>query len=333
MAQGAFVTQVEGLTGLTISGSGTSPTQPQLTNYLVDGVRDVACRVMAIKPGEASLFSRTTSGIVHNNGTSVDSGIVLDVVRTDGVTSGNLIPADPISMAQRYQATDTDSLYYRSNFNPGWYIKDKVVYIVPAPADNSGKDDAFITYVDFDDGILYSDATSAIDYFPDKYQGLVVLYASCRSLLNAMGNTLTNLTAYAAPVISSTAGGGTAAVDLTTMTDSDWASLDFDFDDENIDFATWFQAAGNMIQKQEDFELASAQLEKITTYIAGYQASVTNSTTVFDKNFQKYSADYQWMADRHQRLYGEYTGYFNIMMGQKQADQQAAQAQQQGGRR
>ena len=114
MAQGAFVTQIEGLTGLTISGSGTSPTQPQVTNYLVDGVRDVACRVMAIKPEEASLFSRTTSGIVHNNGTSVDSGIVLGVVRTDGVTSGNLIPAEPISMSQRYQATDTDSLHYRS---------------------------------------------------------------------------------------------------------------------------------------------------------------------------------------------------------------------------
>ena len=326
MAQGAFVTQVEGLTSLTISGSGTSPTQPQLTNYLVDAVRDVACRVMAIKPEEASLFSRTTSGIVHNNGTSVDSGIVLGVVRTDGVTSGNLIPAEPISISQRYQATDTDSLHYRSKFNPGWYMQDKVVHIVPAPADNSGKDDAFITYVDFDDGILYSDATSAIDYFPDKYQGLVVLYASCRALMNAMGNTVSNLTAYVAPVISD------SGVDLTTMTDSNSSNLEFDFDDENIDYRTWFQAAGEMIQRQEDFELASAQLEKISTYITGYQASVTNSTAVFDKNFQKYSADYQWMADRHQRLYGEYTGYFNIMMGQKQAEQ-AAQAQQQGGRR
>ena len=202
---------------------------------------------MAINPEEASLFSRTTSGIVHNNGTSVDSGIVLGVVRTDGVTSGNLIPAEPISISQRYQATDTDSLHYRSKFNPGWYMQDKVVHIVPAPADNSGKDDAFITYVDFDDGILYSDATSAIDYFPDKYQGLVVLYASCRALMNAMGNTISNLSAYAAPVITD------SGTDLTTMTDSSWTGLDFDFDDENIDYRTWFQAAGEMIQRQEYF--------------------------------------------------------------------------------
>jgi|TARA_R110002012_G_scaffold80711_2_gene204568 hypothetical protein len=321
MAQGTFEAQVEGMTSLTISSSGTSPLQSELTDYLVDGVRDVACRVLAINPEEAALFSRTATEN-DANGLEIQSGIVVGVVRANGDDATKLNPADRITSSDRFRAKDPDSLHFRSKYNPAYYISGKTVFIIPDPADNSNKDDAKVTYVDYDTGVLFSDATGAIDYFPDKYQGLVVQYAACRSLLNAMGNAIENLTAYVAPVISD------SGADLTTMTDSNWTNLDFDFDDENIDYKTWFQAAGDMIQRQEDFELAGAQLEKISTYITAYQTSLANSGAVFDKNFQKFTSDYQWMADRHQRLYAEYIGYFNTMQGQKQQMmQQAAQAQ------
>ena len=324
MAQGTFEEQVEGMTSLTID-SNTAPSQAELTNYLVDGVRDVANRILAIKPEEAALFS-TTAELDDGNGTEVQSGMVIDVVRADGVSASNLIPADPITSSLRYRATDTDSLHYRSKLNPGYYVLNKKVYVVPVP--DSGADIAKITYVDYDVGLVYNDTTAAIDNFPDKYQGLIVLYASCRSLLNAMGHAISTLSDYVTPVLSSTAGGGSAAADLTTMTDSNWNSLDFDFDDENIDVATWFQTAGDMIQRQEDIDLAAAQLEKIGTYINAYQVSVTGSAATFDKNLTKITTDYNWMASRYQALNNEYIGYFNALMGQRQAAQQAAQQQQ-----
>ena len=58
-----------------------------------------------------------------------------------------------------------------------------------------------------------------------------------------------------------------------------------------------------------------------------------NRGQIFDKNIQKYSTDYQWLSERHSKLYAEYIGYFNVMMGQQQAAEQAAQQAQQGRRR
>ena len=330
MAQGTFESQVEGLTSLTISSSGTSPTQQELTDFLVDGVRDVTCRILAIKPEEASLFS-TTDDLNSSSGVEIQSGMIVDVARADGVAAGNLIPADRIAPNQRYQATDTDSLHFRSKLNPGYYILNKKVFVVPTPS--SGADIAKVSYVHYDVGIAYGDATGAIDFFPDKYQGLVTNYAACRSLLNAMGATIASISDYVAPVISSTAGGGSAAADLTTMTDSNWSGLDYDFDDENIDFSTWFQALGDMIQNQEDFELAGAQMDKINTYLTAYQQAITNSTGTFDKAVAKYERDYTWMSARYQSLYGEYVGYFNTMLGQQQAKQAAQTQQSSRGRR
>ena len=322
MAQGTMQAQVQGLTGLTISSTGTSPTEAELTNYLVDGVRDIASRIIEIKPGEAALFARTASAIVDNSGTEIQSGVVVDVVRTDGATSGSYIPADPILPGQRFQTTDVDSLHYRSKLNPAWYMLGKTVYIIPAPEDTSLKDAAFITYVDYDTSVVYSTASGGINYFPDKYQGLVVLFASCKSLLNALSAVLANISDYSAPTISD------SGTDLTTMTDSSWDGLDYDFDDENIDYRTWFQTAGDMIQRQEDIELAGAQIEKISTYITAYQNATTNASHVFDKKLQKYTSDYQWMSDRYQRLAVEYNSFFAMLMGQKQAEQQPAAQQQ-----
>ena len=41
-----FEEQVEGLTGLTVSSTGTSPTQDELTQFLKDGVIDVINRMI-----------------------------------------------------------------------------------------------------------------------------------------------------------------------------------------------------------------------------------------------------------------------------------------------
>ena len=94
---------------------------------------------------------------------------------------------------------------------------------------------------------------------------------------------------YTAPTIA----GGSGADDLSDMIDSSWSGLDFDFDAENIDFATWFQAAGAMIQNQEDIELASMQLQKIAAYINSYSISMQNRLNIFNDTNTEYQIEFQ----------------------------------------
>ena len=81
--------------------------------------------------------------------------------------------------------------------------------------------------------------------------------------------------------------------------------------------------------------MASKQIDKINSFLTAYQNALANAGAKFDKNFQKYQADYQFLSDRHQKLYSEYIGFFNVLLGQEQAAaQQQQQAQQQArGRR
>jgi hypothetical protein len=95
---------------------------------------------------------------------------------------------------------------------------------------------------------------------------------------------------YTVPTITSTAG---SPDDLSDMIDSDWTALDYDFDDENIDFATWFQVLGDYIQNQEDTELAQIQMQKISTYINAYQSSMQNRLNVFNDANVEYQGKLQ----------------------------------------
>jgi hypothetical protein len=100
--------------------------------------------------------------------------------------------------------------------------------------------------------------------------------------------------AYTAPTIATTARTTGTPDDLTDMVDADWGDiLDFDFDGENIDFQTWFQTAGYLIQEEEDIELAQAQLQKITTYINAYSQAMQNQLNVFNDANVEYQATIQ----------------------------------------
>ena len=65
-----FEVLVEGLTGLTISSSDTTPTQAELTQFLKDGVVEVINRIIQMNPQENPKFCTTT----HDDS---DSGITV----------------------------------------------------------------------------------------------------------------------------------------------------------------------------------------------------------------------------------------------------------------
>jgi len=169
-----FQAQIEGLTSLTID---TAPTTAEVTQYLVDGVKEVANRILLVKPIETPRFCNTTT----SSNTITQTGALYSVVREE--EGGTVLrKCDPIDPSLRYEATDVDSLQYRSKHNPGYYVLDDVIHSVPV-ADGVALQ---VTQVQYDTDIAHS--SSSISFMPNEYEYLVVLYASMRSLQNKMGS-------------------------------------------------------------------------------------------------------------------------------------------------
>jgi len=173
-----FEAQVEGLTGLTISSSASTPTQSELTQFLTDGVKDVINKIIEISPAETSKFT-TTLHESNNQGITVTGKSISIVREHDSETI--LRPCTLISAQERYKATDVTSLSYRSKFNPGYYILDGKIYSAPASA--SGNNDLIVTQVVYP-SVSYLD--SSVNDFPDEFEYLIVIYAAMKSLESKM---------------------------------------------------------------------------------------------------------------------------------------------------
>ena len=176
-----FEEQVEGFTGLTV-GTEPAPDSNVFTDMLREGVRDVVNKMIVARPEEISKFTATStdssnSGIVH-------TGKILSVVRHHDSTS-ILRRCTPIDPGNRYEATDSDSLFYRSKINPGYYILNGKIHTVPASAGSNN--DAVVTQISYDAGLIGGDTYGGanIENFPKDYEHLVVLYTAIKTLESA----------------------------------------------------------------------------------------------------------------------------------------------------
>ncbi len=307
-----FEVQIEGLTGLTITGS-SSPTQDEVTEFLKDGINDVTNKCIQLKPQDKELFQRESSTIANNGDFEVKGADIISVIReanADGSSDGSTVWRNcrkiPAHMQSR--VVDPDSLHFASIYNPVYTIIDyNKVHVYPTP---DGTNDGFkVYYVNNDPtpqtgGSDITYAMSTIKYFPDNKVYLVVLYASIKSLENAMSAKTT-------PGVESDSDG----IELTTMVSLDAENTIDDFDGNAIEFDQWFATATHLLEDEEDTELAAAQLQKIGAYINAYQAQLQGNTT-----------NYQWMQSRHQILSQQYERAFAMMAPPQ--PQQAA-----GGRR
>ena len=115
-----FQAQAMGLTGLTISSSGTNPTEAQLTQFVNDGVIDVTSRVVKLRPQDIENFTRE-SAEQTSNGFNPGSSRIVSVVRESG-TNNQWHPCKKSFMALEYKVTDVESLHYASKFNPVYMI-------------------------------------------------------------------------------------------------------------------------------------------------------------------------------------------------------------------
>ena len=122
-----FRVQVEGLTQLTMAGSLT-PSLAELNSFLQDGLKDVVNRIIVLKPQELTKFGKTS----EDTGSGVDvTGQIITVNREHDSTT-ILRPCSYIDPIYRTDAKEASSLYYRSKYNPGFYVLEGKAYVVPA---------------------------------------------------------------------------------------------------------------------------------------------------------------------------------------------------------
>ena len=303
-----FEVQVEALTGIAIDGS-SSPTQTELSVFLQDGVKDVIHRMIEVKPGELARFTSTT----NSTSSIAKVGAILSVVREHDSTD-ILRKCTAIDPSDRYDATDVDSLNYRSKTSPGYYELAGSIHTVPAAG--SGNNDIVVTQLFYDTGVAFGDEVP--DNFPESYAYLVALYAAIQSLHNNMADTtISALSINAVPpdtpsapsftysdASDDTSMDGTigAIADLEALgsaptytppaIDAEGGELvDLRAASDKTDFNDWFDQVGDYIETDEDVELAGAQLQKISAYIGAYNAAMTNQLHEFNEANAKYQAE------------------------------------------
>ena len=127
-----FEQRVEGLTGLAITGS-SNPTQTELTEFLKEGAIDVITRYIQVRPSEARLFSTTLTANDASGIDLSDYGRVLSVTRENG--SNDITRMCSLMLAEHaHLATLKSSLYFKTAYNPGYYVENNILYVLPAPS-------------------------------------------------------------------------------------------------------------------------------------------------------------------------------------------------------
>ena len=174
-----FEEQVEGLTSLSIGGS-SAPTQTELTQFLTDG----AAEVINAMPRKLKFFCATedtfTSAAVGSEAETLVSGEVLAVTRSDGTIEQ---PCREIPAKLRGRASDSADMNAATATDPVYYIYDGKINAIPT----SGS----CKYLEVNNpAVAFGD--SNVSNFPNEYEYLIPLYASVKSLQNALAAKASN---------------------------------------------------------------------------------------------------------------------------------------------
>ena len=94
---------------------------------------------------------------------------------------------------------------------------------------------------------------------------------------------------YTPPVVAS----DSAGVELTALTQLDAQNTIDDFDGNAIEFDQWFATAAHLIEDEEDTELASIQIQKISAYVNAYSQAMQNQLNEFNESNAEYQGKLQ----------------------------------------
>ena len=285
-----FEVQVEGLTSLSIDGS-SAPTQNELTQFLTDGAKEIINHLPKHLLPLCSAEQSFTSGSAN----ALNTGKVLSVFRSDGDIKQ---PCRQIDSSYKGRVLDSDDMDYATITDPVYYIENNAVDVFP--------EGGSVTYSEVQYPTV-SYTASDISLFPDEAEYLVVLYGAIKALQNKMGSKFselpTDITLSALPVppvvptLSSNQIGSLPTAPAYTAPAIAGATEELTAaittGNSVVDFSDWFDVLGDMIQTDEDTELASAQLQKISTYLNTYSQAMQNKMNIFNDANVEYQAEVQ----------------------------------------
>ena len=294
-----FEAQVEALTSLSLDGS-SAPTQSELSQFLTDGAKEV---LNALPRMKQSLF--TTSNDLNSSSTYLTLGgsEVFSVTRDDGTINQ---PCRAVRAELGGKIRDADDMMAATVTDPAYYITNGILSVVPEPTNSQNAHVQTLNYPT----VAFGD--TAITKFPDDAEYLVVLYGAIKSLQNKLSTLIkSDLSLSTPPTLASadftvptianvTIGSfGTAPVYTAPVVAGETEELtatlthDATADNTKLDFSDWFEVVGDFIQTDEDVELASSQLQKISIYLNAYSQAMQNKLNIFNDANVEYQANIQ----------------------------------------
>jgi len=312
-----FKNRVDALTGF------ASTEDDALTDWFTDGAREI----ISILPADLLQYCADSTTLNNSTptlviGTDTDIGKILHVTHSNGTRQ---LPCRLIPAAYSGLSNDASNVtYYGTDADPVYWIKsngtNSALEVYPTP---TASKTALVHHVAY--STVAHDSTT-IHNFPDSAEYLVILYGAIKALQRLMNNKNASLSALSitavppdTPTITTvsfgdvtgstfntttvsfsqavpsysppniTANSGTQPLTEMEAISSNQLGNDTDF----IDFEMWFAALGEMIEDDEDIELASAQIEKINSYIAAYNISMQNELNNFNESVAPYQAQLQ----------------------------------------
>lgn len=168
----SFQTRIMGLTDLSISSSGTNPTEAQLTQFLTDGAKEVINNL----PGHLLPLCSVSQTFTSGTADTLKTGKILNVFRSDGDISQ---PCRKIPAKQKGRVSDSEDMTYATITDPVYFIDNNTIDVLP--------DGGSCTYSEVQyPAVAYSDTT--IGVFPDEAEYLIVLYGAVKSMQNVLGS-------------------------------------------------------------------------------------------------------------------------------------------------
>ena len=271
-----FDAQVIELVGVTYNTD-----QAALDQFITEGANEV------INAMPRSIMERVAEETTFTNTVSSEGHKVLAVLKNDGTIDQ---PCRKVPAFKRGRIQDSSDMEFASSSDPAYYIQDSLITLFPTGS--GGKLVSMPTYSQT--APLDASAISTITNFPNEYEYLVVLYAA----IKALQQVLNSIVLADASISYSTASVGdsvTAAVDVPTSSvapsDAAYTSPSVTGDagltgmeagtlkdtTDQIEFDTFWDTLADMIETNEDIELASTQIAKISTYINAFQAEVQDA--------------------------------------------------------
>jgi hypothetical protein len=307
----SFQTQIMGLTDLSISSSGTNPTEAQLTQFLTDGAKEVINQL----PGHLLPLCSSSQTFTSGSADTLTTGKILNVFRNDGDINQ---PCRKIPAKQKGRVSDPEEMAYATITDPVFFIDNNSLDVLPSGGSCSYSE---VQYP----AVAYS--ADAITAFPDEAEHLVVLYGAVKSIQNVLGSrsansdittaiglikTAVDQAATAAGSFLASTGSVFGDTDTFLTNDSQLTRVKAALDDaEDIINGDEPSATTDAYgaQASEDIELVSSALNIAKTEISRAQMHLSEWTSIGDMRVKEINA-----------ALSEAQGYANEVQSRLQVD-------------